>query len=157
MRKYSGNGRDTKSNGEGIKRLVILCTKRWGCKSLGVYQNRDKRGKPGNLSVHALWRAADLSFDDDKLRAQACDWLTRYAGELNIDCVIDYAYRGPFRRAYGRSWRCDRGKWVNLKKGDVVGGGEAWARFLHIELGFGYATTEDGALLERVWRALPRP
>lgn len=157
MRKYSGNGRDTKSSGEGIKRLVVLSVKRWGCKPLGIYSNRDKRGKPGNLSVHALWRAADISFDDDADRKQACDWFVKYADNLKIDFIVDYAYRGPLRRAYGRAWRCDRGKWENLKKGDVVGGGEAWARFLHIELGYGYTTTEKGDVFERTWRALPRP
>lgn len=157
MRRYSGNGRDTMSNGEGIKRLAVLCAKRWGAKTLGIYQDRDKRGKPGQLSVHALWRAADLKFSDAKTRKEACDWLSEHADALKIDMIIDYAYRGPLRRAYGRSWRCDRGRWVNLKKGDVVGGGEAWATFLHIELGYNYITTNNGAAFESVWRSLPRP
>lgn len=145
------------SNGEGIKRLVLLCTKRWGTKTLGVYANRDKRGKPGDLSVHALWRAADLRFDSDADRKQACDWFVKHNHDLKIDLIVDYAYRGPLRRAYGRVWRCDTQKWVNMKKGDTMGGGEPWARFLHIELGYGYVTTNNGAAFESVWRSLPRP
>jgi len=159
-RTYSGNNIKTKSNGEGIKKLVDLSTRRWGCSCLGIFADRDKRGKPGNLSVHALWRAADLRFRTVEDRVQACVWFVQFNHSLKVDLIVDYAYskRDKLgRKAYGRSWRCDTQQWVNHKKGDLVGGGEAWADFLHIELGAGYITTENGKMFEAVWRGLPKP
>lgn len=147
------------SNGQGISKLVELCRRRWKVTCLGIYASRDKRGKPGNLSVHALWRACDISFPSTEARNECADWLVANNGPLKVDCIIDYAYakRDKLgRRAYGRAWMCDRQKWKNLKKGEVSGGGEPWATWLHIELGYGYATTENGILFEKIWRGLPK-
>lgn len=157
MRKYTGyTGK--KSSGEGIERLAFLCGRRWRSQCLGTYADRDKRGKPGQKSVHADYRAADIRFPSRAITVEACRWFSdpRVAEGLKIDMIIDYAYRGPLRRAYGRAWRCDRAEWVNLKKGDVVGGGEAWASFLHIEIAPGILA-ERGDLFEQVWRGLPKP
>lgn len=159
-RKYSGNALSTMSNGQGITKLVELSKRRWGVQVLGIYAKRDKRSKPGNLSVHALWRAADLRFKSVAERNNALDWFVEYNHQLKIDCLIDYAYskRDKLgRRAYGRAWMCDRQAWKPLRKGEVSGGGEAWADFIHIELGSGYPTTESGVLFEKEWRTLPRP
>lgn len=155
-RRYTGNGLDTKSNGEGITKLVSLCRRRWGAQSLGTYAPRDKRGKPGNLSVHALFRAADVKFKSRKQTIQACKWFAKYNHELNIDLIVDYSYRGLNRKSYGRIWSCERQRWRKLKKGEVAGGGQAWASFLHIELGFG-SLSEDKAKFESAWRSLPKP
>lgn len=159
-RPYSGNSYYTKSTGHGITKLVELCSRRWKTECLGIYSNRDKRGKPGDLSVHALWRAADVRFPNVKARNEACVWFVQFNDELKIDMIVDYAYnaRDKFgRKAYGRVWRCDTQKWANLKKGDVQGGGSAWADWLHIELGYKAATTENAVLFEKVWRGLPKP
>lgn len=148
------------SNGEGIKKLAQLSQRRWNCELLGIYANRDKRGKPNNLSVHALWRACDLRFGNLAERNQACDWFTQHADTLKIDLIVDYAFTDKDklgRQAYGRTWRCDKPKWQHAKKGDLVGGGSPWACFLHIEVGSGYITTEDGRVFEAAWRSLPKP
>ena len=157
MRKYTGyTGK--KSTGEGIERLVALCRRRWAAKCLGTYADRDKRGKPGQKSVHADYRATDLEFPARRTTVEACDWFTnpQVADRLGIELIVDYAYRGPLRRAYGRAWRCDRGTWVNLKKGDVAGGGASWANYIHIEIAPG-RIADNGDLFERAWRSLPRP
>lgn len=157
MRKYTGyTGK--KSNGEGIERLAFLSGRRWRSRCLGTYADRDKRGKPGQKSVHADYRAADLTFPTRAITREACDWFTdpRICDNLKIEMVIDYAYRGPLRRAYGRAWRCDRMAWIPLKKGDVVGGGEAWASWIHIEIAPS-VLSEKGDWFEQVWRKLPTP
>ena len=160
QRKYSGNGANTMSNGQGITKLVELSKRRWNIQSLGIYANRDKRGRPGDRSVHSLWRAADIRFKTVADRNQACDWFVEYNHELKIDLIVDYAFsrRDKFgRRAFGRSWRCATQKWQLHRKGDLKGGGEAWADFLHIELGSSWPTTESGILFDTAWRSLPRP
>lgn len=159
-RKYSGNASTTMSNGEGIKRLAQLSQRRWKCELLGIYADRDKRGKPGDRSVHSLWRACDLRFPNDAERAQAAEWFATHADALKIDLIVDYAYNKRDklgRQAFGRSWICSRGTWANAKKGDFTGGGSAWATFLHIELGYRFATTENGDVFEVAWRSLPKP
>ena len=159
-RKYSGNALKTMSNGQGITKLVELCKRRWGVTSLGIYANRPKRGSLNDLSVHALWRACDLRFKSDAERNSALDWFVEYNHQLKVDLLVDYSYakRDKLgRRAYGRSWRCDSQKWKLHKKGELVGGGSAWADYIHIELGSGYPTTDSGILFEAEWRSLPRP
>lgn len=156
VRPYSGNDPKTKSNGEGITKIAELSKRRWACKILGIYANRDKRGKPGNLSVHALFRATDLKFANRKQTTQALDWFVKYNHQLKIDLLVDYAYRGKLRTAYGRSWRCDTQKWKTHKKGEIDGGGTTWATWIHLEQGYG-PLSEDGKLTEQHWRTLPRP
>lgn len=155
-RKYSGNSLKTKSNGEGITKLTELSHRRWGSECLGIFANRDKRGKPGNLSVHALFRASDLKFKTRKDAVEAMDWFVKYNHELEIDLIVDYAFRGKLRKAYGRSWSCDTQKWKSHKKGDIEGAGSLWADWIHVEQGFG-KLSEDGELTEKRWRALPKP
>lgn len=155
MRKYSGyTGR--KSNGEGIERFTALSLKRWGGTCLGTYSDRDMRGKPGVKSIHADYRATDLRLKDRYNTRRACKWLTRpdVAAGLRIEMVIDYSYRGPLRKAYGRAWRCDRAKWVPLPKGDVVGGGQSWATWIHVEIAPG-VLANSGEMMSNAWKRLP--
>lgn len=157
MRRYTGyTGK--KSNGEGIERLVFLSGRRWRSRNLGTYADRDKRGKPGDKSVHADYRAADVLYPNRKTTREACDWFSHplVANALKIDLIVDYEYRGPLRRAYGRAWRCDRQEWRPLKKGEVTGGGQSWARWLHIEIAPGMLAN-NGDWFEQVWRGLPKP
>lgn len=147
-RKYTGYT-GVKSDGKAVEQLVALCRARWGAQSLGTYVDRDKRGKPGQRSVHADYRACDVQFPDAKTRKRALQTL---AGLYGIELIVDYAYRGPLRRAYGRAWRCDRNAWRDLKKGEVAGGGEQWAQYLHIEV----SPTCDARVLDIQFRAIPK-
>lgn len=145
MAKYTGYT-GVRDSGQAIEKLAHLCQRRWAANILGTYADRNMRGKPGQKSVHADYRAADIRFFDVKDRKNACATL---AGLYGVELVIDYAYRGPLRRAYGRSWRCDRQSWISLAKGAVAFGGESWANFLHIEI----APNTDPNLLEQAFRA----
>lgn len=156
MRKYHGyTGK--KSAGEGIERLAFLSGRRWDAICLGTYADRDKRGKT-EKSVHADYRATDLRFPDRKTALEACKWFSTplVADALGIELIVDYVHRGPLRRAYGRAWRCDRMAWRNLAKGEVSGGGEPWATWIHIEIAPG-KLANDGDAFNHVWRSLPKP
>lgn len=121
-----------KSDGQAIERLVWLCERRWQARSLGTYANRDKIGKHGQKSVHADYRAADIDFPTPEARKQAMQTL---AGLYGIELIIDYAYTGTrLKRAWGRGWRCDRGRWLPYRKGVLAQGGLKWAQWLHVEV-----------------------
>lgn len=138
-----------KDSGAAIEMLVDLCKRRWKAESLGTYADRDKRGKPGQKSVHADYRAADIDFPTLEAKKKACATL---AGLYGVELIIDYAYRGPLRNAFGRAWRCDRARWRNLKRGEVSGGGQSWANFIHVEV----APGTDPERLEKAFRATPK-
>jgi len=120
-----------KDSGDAIERLVKLAGRRWRIINLGTYADRNQRGKP-TKSVHADYRAADIRFMSKADRKQA---LSVFAGLYGVELVVDYQYSGTkLRRAWGRGWRCDRGRWQNYKQGTVVGGGQPWADWLHVEV-----------------------
>lgn len=142
---YTGHT-GVKDSGAAINRLVHLAGRRWRIINLGVYADRDKRGKDSK-SVHADYRAADIRFPRLEDRKQA---LSVFAGLYGVELVIDYQYTGTkVRRAWGRGWRCDRGRWRNYKQGEVTGGGQNWADWLHIEV----APGTDPDRLEAAFRA----
>ena len=143
--KYTGYT-GVKSDGKAIEKLVWLCGRRWRAKSLGTYVDRDKIGKPGEKSVHADYRAADIQFPDAKSRALALETL---AGLYGVELIIDYQYRGKMRRAYGRGWRCDRRTWMPYAKGVLSQGGQPWADWLHVEV----APWTDPETLDLAFRA----
>lgn len=121
-----------KSDGQAIERLVTLCARRWKSRSLGTYANRDKIGKHGQKSVHADYRAADIEFPTPEARKQAMQTLS---GLYGIELIVDYAYTGTrLRPAWGRGWRCDRGRWQPYRKGVLAQGGMKWAQWLHVEV-----------------------
>jgi hypothetical protein len=103
----------------------------------GSYGQRDMKGKPGTLSVHATGRAVDLSYRDmpddrgkpngrqlSKVFIEAC---VANANELGLQMVIDY-----WPQPFGRAWRCDRMAWQVYQKQTVSGapGGDWW----HVEI-----------------------
>jgi hypothetical protein len=101
----------------------------------GSYGQRDMRGKPGSLSVHATGRAVDMSYRGSAQRPKAnrknalafIDKLIANANELGIEIVMDY-----FPAPYGRAWRCDRQAWSKYSKPTI--GGAPGGDWFHIEI-----------------------
>ena len=102
----------------------------------GTYGQRDIKGKPGTLSVHATGRAMDLSYrkmdtkgikEGRAVSKVFIDKVLANANAFGVQMVIDY-YSKPF----GASWRCDRQAWSSYSKPDISGapGGDWW----HIEI-----------------------
>ena len=141
-RKYTGNTEGVgKGKRPGLEHLVACIEFLSGgkMKKNGTYVVRDKRGKAGNISVHATGRAADISYRNGS-RTNAVAWidlLIKHADELGIEYLADYAY--PKGLKGGRGWKCDRGAWTEYKPGQIEGGGQAWADWIHIELSPEYA------------------
>jgi len=101
----------------------------------GSYGQRDMKGKPGSLSVHATGRAVDMSYRGSARHPQASrksalpfvEKLVANANELGIQMVIDY-----FPSPYGRAWKCDRQAWSKYSKPTVSGApGGDW---FHVEI-----------------------
>jgi hypothetical protein len=106
------------------------------CWNNGTFGQRDVKGKPGTMSVHATGRAMDLSYrkTDTKGVAQGrqaakafLDIVVANANKLGVQMIIDY-WPTPF----GRAWRCDRQAWKAYETKTVSGApGGDW---LHVEL-----------------------
>lgn len=101
----------------------------------GSWGQRDMRGKPGSLSVHATGRAVDLSFLRTKEhptanRKEALEFIetvVKNANTLGVEAVLDYL---PAK--FGRGWRCDRQKWQKYTKDTIHGApGGSW---FHVEI-----------------------
>ncbi len=101
----------------------------------GSYGQRDMKGKPGSLSVHATGRAVDMSYRGSARHPQASrksalpfvEKLCAHANELGIQMVIDY-----FPAPHGRAWRCDRQAWSKYTKPTVSGA--PTGDWFHIEI-----------------------
>jgi hypothetical protein len=99
----------------------------------GSWGQRDMRGKPGSLSVHATGRAVDLSYRRSEKHVKAgrkealifIDKLVANANDLGLQCILDYI--GP----HGRGWRCDRQAWLTYTKETMHGVPGDW---FHIEI-----------------------
>jgi hypothetical protein len=101
----------------------------------GSWGQRDVKGKPGTMSVHATGRAVDLSYRKSEKNPKAerlnalsfIDVVIANANELGLQMVIDY-----FPKEFGRAWRCDRYAWQKYTKPTVSGApGGDW---FHIEI-----------------------
>jgi hypothetical protein len=119
----------------------IKCAIKYSNKSLwnnGSWGQRDMKGKPGSLSVHATGRAVDLSyryFADTKKgvptgRKTSLDFINKVvanANALGVQAILDY-----FPKPFGRGWRCDRQAWSSYSKPSISGapGGDWW----HVEI-----------------------
>jgi len=105
----------------------------------GTFVIRNARGK-STLSVHATGRAMDLSFRKTAKRPGSSrtyaqlwiDFFVKHADELGVEIIVDYSY--PKGLGGGRVWRCDRETWVNAKPGQITGGGQPWADWIHVEI-----------------------
>ena len=101
----------------------------------GSWGQRDVKGKPGTMSVHATGRAVDLSYRKTEKNPKAnrkdalafIDKVVANANDLGIQMIIDY-----FPKEFGRAWRCDRQAWHKYSKPTVSGApGGDW---FHIEI-----------------------
>ncbi len=101
----------------------------------GSWGQRDVKGKPGTMSVHATGRAVDLSYRQSEKHPKAnrkdalafINIVVANANELGLQMVIDY-----FPKEFGRAWRCDRQAWLKYTKPTVSGApGGDW---FHIEI-----------------------
>jgi hypothetical protein len=101
----------------------------------GSYGQRDMRGKPGSLSVHATGRAVDLSYRKSEKHPNAnrkdaiafINKVLEHANDLGVQAVLDY-----FPEPFGRAWRCDRQSWTKYTKPTIHGApGGDW---LHLEI-----------------------
>lgn len=147
-RKYTGTS-DGVADGPtpGILKLVELVERRWGSHvtNLGTYVNRDMRGKPGQLSVHATGRAADIGYHDRVIGITVWHWLVSNSKALGIEAVHDYVK--------SRAYKCTRGEGAKgVKAVTDLGPGGHW---LHVEISPTMA--QDPSKLEAAWRAIPKP
>jgi len=117
----------------------------------GTYVNRDKRGKPGSLSVHSTGRAVDLSYrklgkkgrrNGRTIAEWLCDVLVENSEVLGVECVLDY-YPKPF----GRGFRWDRKDWLVYDKATLHGA--PFGDWLHVELSPRMADSQ--ALVRESW------
>lgn len=103
--------------------------------NLGSYGQRDMKGKPGTLSVHATGRAVDLGFsksdkhpEANRARAMAAVKLVlEHANEFGIQACYDY-----WPLPWGRGWRCDRQTWENYTVKTISGAPRG--QWFHFEL-----------------------
>ena len=139
------NARDYIGNADGASPAPRAGMNEWirqaiaasgnSCWNNGSYGQRDVKGKPGTMSVHATGRAVDLSYRQSEIHAKAnrkdmlafINKVVENANELGVQMVIDY-----FPKPFGRAWRCDRQAWSQYSKPTVSGApGGDW---FHIEI-----------------------
>lgn len=130
MRPYTGFDKEAKKKRVGTEHLrdIIVFLNAGKLSNLGSFVVRDKRGKPGELSVHSTGRAFDIGFSDRATAVRVMDWLVTNADLLDVEMVTDY-----FPLPFGRAWRCDRATWKKYFKKTVSGApGGKW---FHVEIG----------------------
>jgi hypothetical protein len=154
MSKYTGTS-DGVATGKrpGTEALVNLCNRRWKFTNLGTWVVRDIKGKPGQLSVHATARAADIRYGVNTAAAiEAINWFVQHADALGIEEVHDYS--GITKKGcqtWGRGWRIGRG----LKDWTATdNGGSQFAKWIHVEL---TPQAADNVDYETQWRSVPKP
>ena len=115
-RPYTGNtDGNHPTERPGTKRFVEYIEYLFGLKSLGIYANRNMRSS-ANLSVHATWRAVDLTGkgtakQNAESRKAAVEFLFAHRDILGIEEIHAYDSVGcpiPNLTKYGGGYRCDR-------------------------------------------------
>jgi hypothetical protein len=123
-----------------------------GLYNFGTWGIRDKRGKPGNPSVHATGRAADVAWREiPGERGGTAEWqkqpyrnaraiinrLVEHADAIGLELALDYT-----PQPYGAGWRCDRGTWERYEKPTIHGApGGQW---FHLEISPAMAANPEG-------------
>jgi hypothetical protein len=150
----------------GIRKLIDLMSRRYGCTSLGTYVVRNMRNSSQRpqLSVHATGAALDAQYKDEKQARAIWDWLlgssiidgktVEHSQRLGLVELHWYAYGD-----YGAGYRCSRGEGKAGVKiftaTDNAGSYQGSPRWFHIELSKEMAA--DAAKFETAWRSLPKP
>jgi hypothetical protein len=141
---------DGKATQPVTAKLVELCGKRWGTKSLGTYVNRPMRINAG-LSVHATGYAADIQYKDEAQAREIWDWFLANSKALGLCELHWYAYG-----SYGAGYRCSRGEGKAGVKiytaDDNAGSYQGNPNWLHFEM-----AKQTAEAFEAAWRALPKP
>lgn len=116
----------------GTKRFVEFVEYLFGVKNIGIYANRPMRGS-SLLSVHATWRAVDLSGTREQRKALV-EFLFANRDDLNIEEIHAYDGVGAAIKAdkWGAGYRCDRDAWRNWTA--TRNGGTPGAQWTHIEI-----------------------
>jgi hypothetical protein len=134
-RPYTGNkdGPHPKPR-EGTTVFKDHCCYLFGVTSLGIYANRPVKGSPSKtpvLSVHATWRAFDLSCDA-VTRYKLIDFLYTHRDILGVEEIHDYAntYK-PSKFGWGAGYRCDRDAWRIYEKNTI---GSKNGQWVHVEI-----------------------
>lgn len=149
------NGRDYIGNSDGPAAGKRAGTEEWVRQAIkysngalwnnGTYGQRDIKGKPGTMSVHATGRAMDLSYrkmdgkgikEGRAVSKVFIDKVLANANAFGVQMVIDY-----YSKPWGASWRCDRQAWKVYETKTVSGapGGDWW----HIELNPAFADSPE--------------
>lgn len=108
-RPYTG----TKDAVHARKREGTVAVYEWlrflfGLRPLGVFSNRDVRGRDGKKSVHATFRAMDLGGTHEQLK-KAIDFVYLNRDRLGIEAIHDYAGNYvPNPKGHGAAYYCDR-------------------------------------------------
>ena len=119
---------------EGTKAFVEHCKFLFGVKSLGIFANRNINGSgmPNPpKSVHATWRAFDLSCDA-VTRYKLIDFLYTHRDILGVEEIHDYSntYK-PSKFGWGAGYRCDRDAWRIYEKNTI---GSKNGQWVHVEI-----------------------
>ena len=119
---------------EGTKAFVDHCKFLFGVKSLGIFANRNINGSgmPNPpKSVHATWRAFDLSCDA-VTRYKLIDFLYTHRDILGVEEIHDYSntYK-PSKFGWGAGFRCDRDGWKIYEKNTI---GSKNGQWVHVEI-----------------------
>lgn len=119
---------------EGTKTFVDHCKFLFGVKSLGIFANRNINGSgmPNPpKSVHATWRAFDLSCDA-VTRYKLIDFLYTHRDILGVEEIHDYSntYK-PSKFGWGAGYRCDRDAWRVYEKNTI---GSKNGQWVHVEI-----------------------
>ena len=118
----------------GTKLFVDYCVYLFGVKNIGIYADRNMKmsGMPNPpKSVHATWRAFDLSAKSNT-RYHLIDFLYTHRDILGIEEIHDYAntYK-PSRFGWGAGYRCSRDAWRVYEKNTI---GSKNGTHVHVEI-----------------------
>ena len=119
---------------EGTTVFKDYCCFLFGVTSLGIYANRPVKGSPSKtpvLSVHATWRAVDLS-GTVKQRYQLIDFLFKHRDILGVEEIHDYSntYK-PSKFGFGAGYRSSRDACLAYEKNTIGSKGGTW---VHVEI-----------------------
>lgn len=106
--------------------------KRFGGSNLGGYGVRPIRGGEAP-STHSYGAAQDWRIDDDYTRAACIGWLIANWDELGVQAIHDY-FGSRIWRANRYPGQPDSTWWRPQTPSATTGMGQAWARYLHIEV-----------------------